>query len=152
MTNSISVSVVGGRRWQKQPRTIFLGSLWISIRNFDFTQNVIRNQTLIFSIIKTMIKQTHIYTQLCVINYKKKTLIAPEWKNRLPIKENIHWKDWCWIWSSNTLATWCEELTHWKWLWCWERSKAGGEGDNRGWDGWRASLTQWTRVWANSGR
>ena len=36
--------------------------------------------------------------------------------------------------------------------WCWERLKAGGEGDNRGWDGWMASLTQWTWVWANSGR
>ena len=49
---------------------------------------------------------------------------------------NIHWKDWCWSWNSNTLATWCEESTHWKRLWCWERLKAGGEGDNRGWDGW----------------
>ena len=38
----------------------------------------------------------------------------------------------------------------WKRLWRWERVKAGGEGDNRGWDGWTASLTQWTRVWANS--
>ena len=39
---------------------------------------------------------------------------------------NIHWKDWCWSWSSNTLATWCKELTHWKRPWCWERLKAGG--------------------------
>jgi len=61
------------------------------------------------------------------------------------------WKDWCWSWNSNTLATWCEELTHWKSPWCWERLKAGGEGDNRGWDGWMASLTQWTWVWVNSG-
>ena len=53
---------------------------------------------------------------------------------------------------SNTLATWCEELTHWKRPWCWERLKAGGEGGNRGWDGWMASLTQWIRVWENSGR
>ena len=37
---------------------------------------------------------------------------------------NIHWKDWCWSWSSNTLATWCEEPTHWKRLWCWERLRA----------------------------
>ena len=44
---------------------------------------------------------------------------------------NIHLKDWCWSWSSNTLATWREELTHWKRLWCWERLKAGGEGDDR---------------------
>ena len=43
---------------------------------------------------------------------------------------------WSWSWSSNTLATWCEELTHWKRPWCWERLKAEGEGDDRGWDGW----------------
>ena len=42
--------------------------------------------------------------------------------------------------------------THWKRLWCWERLKAGGEGGNRGWDGWMASLTQWTWAWANSVR
>ena len=64
---------------------------------------------------------------------------------------NIHSKGWCWSLSSNTLATWCKELTHWKRPWCWERLKAGGEGDNRGWDGWMASLTQWTRVWESSG-
>ena len=43
-----------------------------------------------------------------------------------------------------------QELTHWKRPWCWERSKAGGEGDNRGWDGWMASPTQWTWVGASS--
>ena len=42
----------------------------------------------------------------------------------------------------NTLATWCEELTPWERPWCWERLKAGGEGDDRGWDGWMASPTQ----------
>ena len=64
---------------------------------------------------------------------------------------NIHWKDWCWSWNSNPLATCCEELTHWKRPWCWASLKAGGEGDDRGWDGWMASPTQWTRVWVNSG-
>ena len=48
------------------------------------------------------------------------------------------------------LATWCEELTHWKRPWCWEL-RAGGEGDDRGWDGWMATPTQWTWVWVNSG-
>ena len=48
---------------------------------------------------------------------------------------NIHWKDCCWSWNSNTLATWCEKLTQWKRPWCWERLRAGGEGDNRRWDG-----------------
>ena len=50
------------------------------------------------------------------------------------------------------MATWCEELTHWKRPWCWERLRAGGEGDDRGWDGWVASRTQRTMVWASSGR
>ena len=63
---------------------------------------------------------------------------------------NIHWKDWCWSWNSNTLATWCKELTHWKRHWCRERLKAE-ERDDRGWDGWMASPTQWTWVWASSG-
>ena len=62
----------------------------------------------------------------------------------------VHWKGWCWSWYSNTLATLCEELTHWKRPWCWEGLWAGGEGENRGWDGWMASLTQWTWVWINS--
>ena len=53
--------------------------------------------------------------------------------------------------KSNTLATWCKELTHWKTPWCWERLRAGGEGKDRGWNGWMASLTQWTWVWVNSG-
>ena len=53
--------------------------------------------------------------------------------------------------NSNTLATWCEELTHLKIPWCWERLRAGGVGDDRGWAGWMASLTQWTWVWVDSG-
>ena len=63
----------------------------------------------------------------------------------------VHWKDWWWSWNSNTLATLCEELTHWKRPWCWEGLGAGGEGDDRGWDGWMASPTHWTWVWVNSG-
>ena len=61
------------------------------------------------------------------------------------------WKEWCSSWNSSTLATSCEKLTHWKRLWCWEGLGAGGEGDDRGWDGWMASLTRWTWVWVNSG-
>ena len=56
------------------------------------------------------------------------------------------WKEWCWSWNSSTLATSCEELTHWKRFWCWEGLGAGGEGDDRGWVGWMASLTRWTWV------
>ena len=71
-------------------------------------------------------------------------------------KGNQSWlfirRDWCWSWNSNTLATWCEKPTHWKRPWCWGRLKAREEGDDRGWDGWMASSTQWTWVWASSGR
>ena len=59
---------------------------------------------------------------------------------------NIHWKDWCWSWNFSR----CEELTHLKRPWCWERLKVG-EGDDRGWDGWMASPTRWTWVWVCSG-
>ena len=63
----------------------------------------------------------------------------------------FNWKVRCWGWNSNTLATWCEDSTHLKRPWCWERLKAGGKGDDRGWDGWTASPTGWTWVWASSG-
>ena len=72
---------------------------------------------------------------------------SPSWRKSVL---GVHWKDWCWSWSSNILATWCEELTHLKRPWCWERLKAGGEEDDRGWGGWMASLTQWTWAWVNS--
>ena len=74
---------------------------------------------------------------------------SPSWRKSVL---NINWKDWCWSWNSNTLVTWCEKITPWKRPWCWERLKAGGEGDKRGWDGWMVSLTQWTWVWVSSGR
>ena len=64
---------------------------------------------------------------------------------------SVHRKDWCWSWNSNTLATWCTELTYLRRLWCWERLKVGGEGDDRGWDGWMVLPTLWRWVWINSG-
>ena len=77
--------------------------------------------------------------------------LVPWLLTRLLHPPGVDWKDWCWSWNSSTLATWVEELTHLKRPWCWERFKAEGEGDDRGWDGWMASLTQWTWVWVNSG-
>ena len=87
----------------------------------------------------------------------EKTLESPlDFKEIQPVhskgdQKGVLWKDWCWSWNSNTLATYCDELTRWKRPWCWERLRAGGEGDDRGWDGWMASPTQWTWVWVNSG-
>ena len=73
---------------------------------------------------------------------------SPSWRRSVL---GVHWEDCCWSWNSNTLATWCEELTHLKRPWCWERLKVGGEGDDRRWDGWMASLTQWIWVGVDSG-
>ena len=64
---------------------------------------------------------------------------------------NVHWRTDAEAETPILMATWWEELTHWKRPWCWERLKAGREGDDRGWDGWMASPTQWTWVWASSG-
>ena len=71
------------------------------------------------------------------------------WTKRKPnqsilkeINPHVHWKDWCGSWSSNTLASWCKEPTHWSKPWCWEGLREGGVGDGREWDGWMASQIQ----------
>ena len=87
----------------------------------------------------------------------EKTLESP-----LDCKEiqPVHSEDQSWVFfgrtdveaeTLNTLATSCEELTHWKRPWCWEGLGAEAEGDNRGSDGWMASPTQLTWVSVNSG-
>ena len=58
-------------------------------------------------------------------------------------------ENWCWSWNSNTLATWCEELTHWKRPWCWEGLGTGGEWDEEdemvGWHHWlNGCVSEWT--------
>ena len=73
---------------------------------------------------------------------------SPSWRRSVL---GVHWKDWSWSWNSNTLATSCKELIHWKSPWCWEGLGPGGEGADRGWDGWMASPIQWAWVWVNSG-
>ena len=78
------------------------------------------------------------------VSSQEKGLLLAKGKSAL----NTHWKNWCWSSSSNILATWCEESPHWEWPWCLEILRAGGEGDDRGWNGWMASPTQWTWVWA----
>ena len=106
------------------------------------------------------------HVQIWVLDYKEswapknwcfwtvvleKTLESPrDCKEIQPVhpKGNQSWI--CWSWNSNTLVTWCKELTHWKRPWFWERLKAGGEGDNREWDGWMASPTRCTCFWACS--
>ena len=92
---------------------------------------------------------------LCFWTVKlEKTLESPsECKDIQPVHPKGN-QSWIFIGRTDaeaeTLATWCEELTHWKTPWCWKRLKAG-EGDDRGWDGWMASLTRWTWVWVSPG-
>ena len=85
--------------------------------------------------------------ELMLLNFDagEDSWVSLDYKDKKKSVLNTHWNDWCWSWSSNTLATWCKELTHLKRPWCLERLKAG-EGDDRGWDGWMASPTQWTWV------
>ena len=76
-------------------------------------------------------------------------LLQSSWHHEVSHLQNkestqLGWK------NIEALATSCEELTHWKRLWCWEGLEAGGEGDDRGWDGWMASLTRRMWVWVNS--
>ena len=73
---------------------------------------------------------------------------SPSWRRSVL---GVHWKDPCWSWNSNTLTTWCEEPTQLKRPWCSERLKAGGKGDDRGCNGWMASPTLCTCVWARPG-
>ena len=66
-------------------------------------------------------------------------------------EKSFWWDDiWAEAYRKCILPTWCEELTHWKRPWPWEILRAGGEGDDRGWDGWIASLTRWSWVWVVS--
>ena len=73
---------------------------------------------------------------------------SPFWRRSVL---GVHWKDSCWGWNSNTLATSYKELTHWKRPWSWEGLETGAEGDDRRWDGLMASPTRCTWVWVNSG-
>ena len=116
------------------------------------------SECLLSSIIKMGIKSIHLHKT--AFPSGADSLISSiywPWFNRFPLLGiflgdeysstlDIHWKDLCWSWSSNTSATWCEGSTHWKRPWCWKILRAGGEGGDRG---WMASPTQWTWVWAN---
>ena len=88
---------------------------------------------------------------LCIHSFLDSFPIQPiaEYWVEFPVLNSRSLLVTCFIYS-NTLATSCEELTHWKRPWCWEGLGAGGEGDDRGWDGWMASPTRWTWVWVNS--
>ena len=86
-------------------------------------------------------------------------LLRVPWSARRPNQSILKEISQSWIFIGRTDAEgeapilWPPDAKNWLWKipWCWERLKAGAEGDNRGWDGWMASLTWWTGVWASSG-
>ena len=88
------------------------------------------------------------WRRLLRVPWTARRSIQPTLKEISP--ENSQEGEYSRSWNSNTLATWCKELTHWKRPWCWERLKAGGEGYERAWDDWMVSPTGWTWVWASS--
>ena len=104
----------------------------------------------------TIKKTEHRRIDAFKLRFWEKTLQSPlDCKEITPVNPKgnqlwifIHWKDW----NPNTLATWCKEPTYWKRAWYWERLRARREGDDRGWDGWMASPTQWTWIWVGSGK
>ena len=116
---------------------------------------------MVFPVVKYRCKNWTIkkaeYQKLMLLMWCWRRLLRVSWtarSNQSILKEispEYYWKDWCWSWNPNTLATWCEELTHWKRPWCWERLKAEGEVGDRGWDCWMASPTWWTCVWVGPG-
>ena len=151
-------------RWGNSERLYFLGASWE--KSYDQSRQHIKNQRHYFAN-KGPSSQSYGFSRgqvwMWELNSKEswalknwcfwtvvleKTLESPlECKDIQLVhpKGNqswiLLWKDWCWSWNSNTLATWCEKLTHWKRPWCWERLKAGRDGDNRAYEGWMASMT-----------
>ena len=100
------------------------------------------------------------FSGFCISSCQRKTIgilyreycCYPQYKDHSRWRKsslNIHWKGWCWSWSSITLATLSKEPAHWQRPWRQGRLKAGGEWSDRGRDGWMAPLTQWTWVWAS---
>ena len=112
-------------------------STWLSIR-FLFNTDYLASQNTFLYRLKEAVSAS-LLTPSLLIQIKESWFytLAVNPKGNQP---NIHWKDWCWRWNSNTWATWHEELTHWKRPWCWERLKAEGEGGDRGW-GWLDGIT-----------
>ena len=111
-------------------------------RDITFMTKICLVKAMVFPVIMcgcqswTIMKAEH-WTDAFELWCWRRLLRVPwtSWRSNLSILKkilNIQWKDWCWSWSSNTLATWWEELTYWERPWCWERLKAGGEGDDRG--------------------
>ena len=128
-------------------------------RNITLLTNVLLVRTMFFSVVKygceswTIKRAGHQRIDAFVLWCWRRLLRVP-WtargSNQSIVKEirpGCYWKDWCWSWNSNTLATSCEELTHWKRLWCWEGlgRKWTTEDEMAGWHhGLDGHESEWT--------
>ena len=162
-----------GKQW-KQCQTLFLGGSKITADG-DCSHEIKRRlllgrkvMTNLDSILRS--RDVTLPTKVCLV----KAIVFPvvmygceNWTMKKAEHQRIDaFELWCWRrllgghWTARRsnqsilkkINPECEEVTHWKRPWCWEGLKAGGEGENRVWDGWKASLTQWTSVWASSRR
>ena len=139
--------------WDSSGNTITFGFNYLQVHNFMY---VLKRNLSSFDQVEELRFPYYIYYHYPSFNFFFPIFYSGSllhtFINNTPISAlGFLWREWCWSWNSSTLATSHEELTHWKILWCWEGLGAGGEGDNRGWDDWMASSTQWTWVWVNSG-
>ena len=168
-----------GKQW-KQWETIFLGSKITADGDcsHEIKRHLLlgrKAMTNLDSILKN--RDIPLLTKVCLVKAVVFPVVMYRYESQT-IKKSEQWRMdafelWCWrrllrvpwtarrsnqsilkeispeYWNFNTLAIWCKELTHLKRPQCWERMKA--EGDDRGWDGWMASPTGWTWVWASSG-
>ena len=111
-------------------------------RNISLPTNVHIVKTMVFSVVMygcarwTIKKAEHQRTDTFELWYWRRLLRVwtARWSNQSILRKsvlNIHWKDWCWSWNSNTLATWCKELTHWKRPWSWEIEGVNRRGQQR---------------------
>ena len=143
-------------------------TLWFLIMSMTYLDSIFKSRDITLPtkvhLLKAMVFPVVMYG--CELDYKEswvqknwcfwtvvleKTLESPlDCKGIQPVHPKGN-QSWIFTGSSNTLVTWCEELTHWKRPWCWEGVRAGEEGDDREWDGWMASLTRWIWVWVSSG-
>ena len=112
-----------------QHPVIFLCCFRIYSRNWCAPWNIEYFPVFVFTIKKAERQRIDAFKLWCWRRLLRVTWTAR--RSSQSILKEMNCKDWCWSRSSNTLATWCEEPTHWKRPWCWERVKAGGEGDDR---------------------
>ena len=137
LEKTLMLEKIEGRRRREQQRMRWLDSItnWMDM-SLSKLWELVMDREVWHAIVHGVIKTAECQRTDASKMWCWRRLLRVPWtarrSNQSILKEICpeYWKDW--YWSSNTLATWCKELTHWKRPWCWERLKAGGEGNDRG--------------------